>query len=85
MTMISVDQTKKDRSISPAIGSSWSRAILHSQVIRIREEDLRIGEGTGEGSSAWDHDRSPVVSQAFMFSRPVLPSPLGLCPAIGSR
>ncbi|KAJ8504312.1 hypothetical protein OPV22_005198 [Ensete ventricosum] len=34
--------------------SGGGRTLVHSQVLRIREEDLRIGDGTGEGLSARD-------------------------------
>ncbi|KAM0936366.1 hypothetical protein DsansV1_C27g0202911 [Dioscorea sansibarensis] len=58
-------------------------AIIHSQSRRIREEDLRIGEATGEVLSSRDRDRIALLHltthiDAFLSSRPIHPSsPLG--------
>lgn len=59
----------------------WTKnnACVHSQVLRIREEDLHLGEDIGEGLSAKDKVSSPhhhVSSQmdVVLLSRPILPS-----------
>lgn len=61
----------------------WTRniACLHSQVLRIREEDLHLGEDIGEGLSAKDkvsghHHHHHVGSRmdVVLLSRPILPS-----------
>ncbi|RWV84976.1 hypothetical protein GW17_00053269 [Ensete ventricosum] len=62
-------------------GSIRSRPLAHIQVRKIREEDLRIGDGAGEGLSARDH-RFPVLPHdatgAVLCSRSARPSsPLG--------
>ncbi|CAL5325073.1 unnamed protein product [Camellia sinensis] len=58
---------------------------VHSQILRIREEDLHIGEDIGEGLSAKDkisgnHHHHQLASShvdVVLFSRPILPaSPL---------
>ncbi|CAL9178854.1 unnamed protein product [Musa hybrid cultivar] len=59
--------------------SGGGRPLVHSQVRRIREEDLRIGDGTGEGLSTRDL-RIPVplhtaaAADALLCSRSALPS-----------
>ncbi|URE06511.1 hypothetical protein MUK42_19527 [Musa troglodytarum] len=58
--------------------SGGGRPLVHSQVRRIREEDLRIGDGIGEGLSARDL-RIPVplhtaAADALLYSRLALPS-----------
>lgn len=72
-----------------SLAGSWRRraekkfACLHSQVLRIREEDLHLGEDIGEGLSAKDKVSSGVTvatasrADVVLFSRPILPcSPL---------
>ncbi|XP_058083966.1 uncharacterized protein LOC131231693 [Magnolia sinica] len=66
----------------------WRFPFVHHQVLKIREEDLHLGEDLGEGLSAKDkiaflHLRSQV--DALFYSRPILrSSPLGNKTAIES-
>ncbi|OAY29832.1 uncharacterized protein LOC110601248 [Manihot esculenta] len=79
---------------SPKSVGKWRRNIsnirfVHNQVLRIREEDLHLGEDIGEGLSAKDKvmnagfgqntqlGRVASVVDMVLFSRPILPcSPL---------
>ncbi|KAG0497655.1 hypothetical protein HPP92_002107 [Vanilla planifolia] len=54
--IISKPEDDNDRLTSPhPISGGRSPRIVHSQVLRIREEDLRIGEVADEG---WNRDRT---------------------------
>ncbi|KAL6960748.1 hypothetical protein U1Q18_038511 [Sarracenia purpurea var. burkii] len=60
----------------------WTPKIMcvHSQVLRIREEDSHLGEGIGEGLSAKDklcghhHHVASSHMDAMLFVKPILPS-----------
>ncbi|ONK73900.1 uncharacterized protein A4U43_C03F740 [Asparagus officinalis] len=53
---------------------SSKKRMIHNQVLRIREEDQRIGDRIGE--IATSEIRTPI--EGFLCSRPMLPSsPLG--------
>ncbi|PSS35153.1 Integrin beta-like protein [Actinidia chinensis var. chinensis] len=90
MTVIeSRDRNKSNSGFD--FGKSKIEVYVHSQVLRIREEDSHLGEDIGASlsaktkiSAADNHrrDRDPVICSSHMdfvvFSRPILPpSPLG--------
>lgn len=65
---------------SPKSVGQWRRkkklAYVHSQILRIREEDSHLGEDIGGSLSANDKVAKPLG--VVIFARPILPcSPLG--------
>uniref|UniRef100_A0A5B7BJ16 Uncharacterized protein n=1 Tax=Davidia involucrata TaxID=16924 RepID=A0A5B7BJ16_DAVIN len=78
----SSEDMESPRSIAK-VGQWTTRKIanVHSQILRIREEDSHLGEDIGEGLSAKDkladHHVAPHMD-VMLVSRPILPaSPLG--------
>ncbi|KAM6550000.1 hypothetical protein CsatB_021676 [Cannabis sativa] len=76
----SSEEIESPRSVGGFSGRrNKQKELVHSQILRIREEDLHLGEDLGESNNSnISINNSGFSLNVVVFSRPILPcSPLG--------